>query len=175
MANTYTLISSVTVGSGGSTSIAFSSIPSTYTDLHLVISARTDRSSVVDYLRIRFNSDTGSNYSYKGVISYSGIVDGAISGSSLTSVQGLVLNGDTSTSNTFCNNSLYIPNYTSSNNKSLSYETVLENNSTTNYEFGSYAGLWGQTSAITSINLFTVNTNNFKQYSTAYLYGISNA
>ena len=43
MATTYTLISSVTVGSGGAASIEFTSIPSTYTDLVLKLSARSSR------------------------------------------------------------------------------------------------------------------------------------
>jgi len=36
------------------------------------------------------------------------------------------------------------------------------------------AGVWNQTSAITSIK-FTPNTGNFAQYSSATLYGISNS
>ena len=45
MANTYELISSVTVGAGGTTSVSFASIPQTYTDLKLVGSARGSRAS----------------------------------------------------------------------------------------------------------------------------------
>ena len=42
MADTYTLISSVTVGAGGASSIDFTSIPATYTDLLVKFSLRTD-------------------------------------------------------------------------------------------------------------------------------------
>ena len=55
MANTYTLISSVTVGSGGASSIDFTSIPATYTDLCLVWSGRSAGSDVDT--KITFNSE----------------------------------------------------------------------------------------------------------------------
>ena len=62
MANTYTLISSNTLTSSAA-SVTFSSIPATYTDLVLRISARSDRVSTTDRLRLTFNSDTATNYS----------------------------------------------------------------------------------------------------------------
>jgi hypothetical protein len=49
-----------------------------------------------------------------------------------------------------------------------------ENNSTTAWALGLMAGLWSSTSAITSIELYAPS-QTFLQYSTAYLYGISNA
>ena len=54
MANTYTLIASNTVGSGGAASISFSSIPSTYTDLLVKISTRDNTGSFNDML-LTFN------------------------------------------------------------------------------------------------------------------------
>jgi hypothetical protein len=67
----------------------------------------------------------------------------------------------------FSNNSVYIPNYAGSNFKSYSIDTVQERND--GYCFMNLAaGLWSDTSAITTIKL-TPNTNSFLQYSTAYL------
>jgi hypothetical protein len=51
MANTYTLISSVTVGSGGAANIEFTSIPQTYTDLLYKISGRLSVDSASAFLR----------------------------------------------------------------------------------------------------------------------------
>jgi len=64
MANTFVKIASVTVGAGGASSIDFTSIPGTYTDLKVVISARGSRSnSGSQTVSVRFNSDSGANYS----------------------------------------------------------------------------------------------------------------
>lgn len=58
---TYTLIGSSTLGSAAS-SVTFSSIPGTYTDLVLVVASVTNASST-NSVFLRFNSDSGSNYS----------------------------------------------------------------------------------------------------------------
>jgi len=58
MATTYTLISSVTVGSGGAATMTFSSIPQTYTDLLVRVSARNTSTSGSG-LNMRFNSTEG--------------------------------------------------------------------------------------------------------------------
>ncbi len=80
----------------------------------------------------------------------------------------------TITANTFSNVELYIPNYTSNNYKSISQDQVRENNSTTNTN-SLMALLWSDTSAINQITLIPFSSGTFDQYSTAYLYGISNA
>ena len=74
MANTFTKIASVTVGSGGASTMAFSSIPATYTDLQLLITSQTTSNN---YIKININSDTGSNYTYK-VIRGSGSAAGGV-------------------------------------------------------------------------------------------------
>lgn len=172
MATTYTLISSVTVGSGGAANIEFTSIPATYTDLSVVFSIRCVRSSVVEPGMLRFNSST-SNYSLRRLNA-----DGStVASSAVSGETGMIfgdINGDTATSNTFGNGSIYIPNYTGSNFKSISTDVVVENNATESSQY-LLAGLWSDTSAITTIRLYSRNSHNFKQYSTAYLYGISNA
>ena len=61
MANTYTLIASQTVGSGGASAINFGSIPNTYTDLLVKVSARM--SSANGSAGITFNG-TNTNYSF---------------------------------------------------------------------------------------------------------------
>ena len=62
MATTYSLISSVTVGSGSAATIGFTSIPATYTDLLLSYSARIDQTGIVRQVDISFNGST-SNFS----------------------------------------------------------------------------------------------------------------
>jgi hypothetical protein len=168
MANTYTLIASSTVGSGGAANIEFTSIPGTYTDLLVLTSARSTRNSdTIDDYVIRFNDSTTS-YSAKRLY---GNGSSAVSDSP-TDIRGFAV-ADNSTSNTFSNNTFYIPNYTSSNYKSVSIDGVNENNSSTAF-LGLVAGLWSNTAAITKITLLA-NNGNLMQYSTAYLYGIKNS
>ena len=160
-----TLISTYTVGASPVTSIDFTSIPSTYTDLLLVYSTRpsTADTSWIQYLR--FNGST-SNLSMR-------FLDGAGSGSgtsgnSSTTIQP-INEGTDGTSNTFANGSIYIPNYAGSTNKSVSVDSVSENNAATAYQRLA-AGLWANTAAITQVSL--VAPTNYTQYSTASLYGI---
>jgi len=171
MATTYTLISSVTVGSGGAASIDFTSIPSTYTDLLVSMSLRSAGTGVsTRYASVTFNSNT-SSYTYRRLYG-----NGSNAGSDNGSLRIIgTINGSTTTANTFSNLQLYIPNYAGSNNKSYSCESAEENNAT-GAELDMIAGLWSNTAAITSIKLESDQGSfNFAQYSTAYLYGISNA
>jgi len=167
---TYTLIGSNTVGSGGAASVTFSSIPATYTDLVVKLSARTTRAYLEDSVFLRFNSDSASNYVRRNIYSDGATV--ASGGGSYTSIDFYVC-GDTATASTFGNAEIYIPNYTGANYKSVSFDGVTENNATTALSLLE-AGIWNSTSAITSISL-TPNAGTFKQYSTFTLYGISNA
>jgi len=170
MANTYQLISSVTVGSGGAANIEFTSIPQTYTDLILKLSLQVQQSGV-DMIKLTFNNNS-SGYSYRSLFA-NGSGAYSYSGSSLSYLEHQYSNG-TATTNIFSNSELYIPNYTSSNNKSISVDTVNEANATDGYIIP-MAQLWANSSAITSIKLVPNSSINFSQYSTAYLYGISNA
>ena len=167
MANTYTLIASSTVGSGGAANIEFTSIPATYTDLCIITSLRTNRSAVVDDTTFSFNSSS-ANFTAKYLVG-----DGTSASSGSNSYY-LLTNGNTATSSTFSNHSIYIPNYAGSNNKSFSVDSVSENNATAAYALLT-AGLWSQTAAITSIKMAPLYGTLFLQYSTAYLYGISNS
>ena len=164
MANTYTLISSVEVGGAGAATIVFSSIPQTYTDLIIKFSSRR-ASGAESNIQLSFN--TGSTYNGKRIYG-----TGSSAASDTTTEWGGFIVGATQTSNTFSNNEVYIPNYTSSNAKSWSIDTVDENNASSSL-MGLGAQLWNGTAAITTITLTA--SNNFAQYSTAYLYGISNA
>jgi hypothetical protein len=169
MATTYTLISSVTVGSGGAANIDFQNIPQTYTDLCLSTSLRTDRVATQDGLTLEFNASS-ANFTRREL---TGNGASASSGSASNGFAGNI-DAASATASTFSNNQIYIPNYTGSTNKSYSADSVQENNATTAYAV-LVAGLWSQTTAISRITLKSDNAANFVQYSTAYLYGISNA
>lgn len=171
MANTYIQIgSTVTVGSGGAADITFSSIPATFTDLKLVISSRSTQAGLGEANRISFNGDTTSgNYTQKRLL---GVGSGAGSSQSQTLRESLFNVGSNATASTFANSEIYIPNYASANAKSVSIDTVTENNATEAYA-ALIAILWSGTAAITSIALVPeTGSSTFVQYSTAALYGI---
>jgi hypothetical protein len=171
MATTYSLISSVTVGSGGAASIDFTSIPATYTDLVIKISLRSLYSGPADNLGISFNGSTAS-FSLK--LLYGTGTAAASYGSASDNNNVINFSAATATSNTFGNGEIYIPNYAGSSNKSFLADGVSENNATFANQ-ALQAGLRSNTAAITSIELDSGNSQNFVQYSTAYLYGISKA
>ena len=170
MANpTMTLIGSpITVGSGGVSSVTFSSIPATYTDLVVKVSSRTDNTDTPIY--IYFNSDTtNANYSVRRLLG----TGSAASSASFSAPYVIYADVSTYTASTFGNAEVYIPNYLVSANKSMSIDSVDENNAT-GAEAVLTAGLWSNTAAITTIK-FQPLTGNFAQYSTFYLYGIKNS
>ena len=168
---TYTLISSVTVGSGGSSTISFTSIPQTYTDLVILGSDRIDTADGFPWreYNLRFNSST-SNFSNKWLL---GINSGVQTATETANIYVRSV-GSLATTNIFSSEYIYISNYTGSTNKSVYLDYAEENNSSSTYLLGIAAGLWADTSAITSIQLVPVS-GNFIQYSNVYLYGISNA
>jgi len=163
-------ISTVTVGSGGASSIDFVNIPQTYTDLVIKVSARSTSSS--GDCRIELNGSGGTAYS--GRLLYgdgSAVASASNSGQALMSWGAGSINRSTTTSNTFANTDVYIPNYTSSNNKSVSTDSVEENNATQAYSQLA-ASLWASSAPVTSIKLTPSGSGNFTQYSSATLYGI---
>jgi len=175
MANTYVLISSQVLASSAA-SVTFSSIPATYTDLVLRCSARMDPAGAFANLYIRFNSDTATNYSDAYLSTGNGTTGNSGRDTSATLGYLGLTDANSATANTFGNFELYIPNYTASANKPYSSITSLENNTATQgYANAAIAGLWRNTAAITSITMTSDASQSFVQYSTFYLYGISNA
>ena len=180
-ANSYESIATVTVGSGGSSSITFSSIPGTYTHLQLRGIGRSDRSASADYIKMQFNSDTSSIY-YDHVLigdgsSASASTSQAYYGSStVAQVRIPVVPGSTTTNaSTFGASVTDILEYTNTNK----YKVVralggYDDNGSGNINF--FSGLWRSTSAITSITLTPNNggsgSTTFPQYTTFALYGI---
>lgn len=163
----WTLIEHIEVGSGGAATIEFDSIPQDATDLCFLVSMRSTTSgSEHENINLTFNA-SGSDFSFRMLRG-----SGSAASSASESVPFFAYaprNG--TTSNTFGNAILYIPNYAGSTNKSYSVDFVTEANQTGSWQ-AIVAGLWSNTAAITSV-VFAPVTNNFAQYSSATLYGIT--
>lgn len=164
--NNIKLIEAKTVGVGGVAYIEFTDIPQTYTDLHIYLSVRASTNAEL-YATVN-NSNSG--YTNRQIQGNGATVSG---GTYQTSRYFLgEANWSSFTSNTFSSQHLYFSNYTSSLNKSLSTESITENDATTTYSY-LIGGIWSGSSAISSIK-FTISSGTFDQHSTAYLYGVSN-
>lgn len=162
---TYKLISTVTVGSGGAATIEFTSIPGTFDDL--LIKASTRHATGASELILRFNGTT-TTYSTRYL---QGSGSTATSGTFGTSSFYLnEENYNSYTASTFASTEIYVPNYAGSTNKSISSDSVTENNATQSWQQLT-AGLWSTTTAISTITLLH-SSGNFAEHSTATLYGI---
>lgn len=174
MANTHVLISSVVVGAGGTSSIDFTNISQTYTDLLILHSLRSGYNAFADDIGFRFNNDTGNNYS---LLTLYGQNANSGSGTVANNSYGYLgyLPASTATANVFSNGYLYIPNYTANIYKSSTCDNIQEYASSSNYTLMMIGNIWNSNSAITSIKLFSSNGANWLQYSSAELYGIKNS
>lgn len=163
-----------TVLASDQTDVTFSAITGTYTDLVLLISARSSDSGNTDRVKITFN---GSATSYSNIYVFgsgTSVTSAMLSGGN-TYIQMYGITDNGGTSNTFGNAEIYIPNYAGSTNKVANVSSVAENNSATANLVGITAGLWSNTGAITSIKLDPVVATDFKAGSRFDLYGIKNS
>ena len=160
---TMTLIETKTLGSAQA-SIEFTSIPQDGTDL-LVLGSARNTATTAETILFSFNSST-SNFTARFLQG-----NGASASSSTLARFAANTVGGTETSNTFSNFQIYIPNYAGATNKSYSTDTVTENNATTAFQT-IIAGLWSNTSAITSITL-TSGSGNLAIGTTISLYKIT--
>jgi hypothetical protein len=167
MPTTYVKIDSVTVGAGGASSIAFTSIPQTYTDLVVKLSGRTTATNQT--VLIRFNSDTTTTNYRRFVLGGTGSGGGFSQNINDNGIGYVPIS--TYTANVFGVAEIYIPNYAGSGYKAYNTDSTTENNAVESYTAlaGTY---WNSTAAITSITL--TNAGNWAQYSTATLYGVLN-
>ena len=156
--STYSTIATTTFS--GQTSITFSSIAGTYTDLVLVIQGS---SSAVQSINMRFNSDSGSNYSTTRILGSGSAASSARESNVTRNVVGFIENGQTTSI-------AQIMNYSNT----TTFKTSLARlNSPASYT-GAYVNLWRSTSAITAIEIFNDGGGAFNNGS-ATLYGITAA
>jgi len=177
MAQTYQLIESVTLGSN-TASINFSSIPSTYTHLELLIQARSTHTSANDFVLLRYNGNsTAGAYAYSSLQVLSGYLtteNGSINSASFTGF--CSISGDGNQSNIFGISRIVIPEY---KNTSVAKTGFAVGNSAYGTGFESSITLqglyWNSTAAISSIALILNSGTNFKTGSTFQLYGFTKA
>lgn len=164
----YDALSTVTVPSGGVSSITFAGIPSTYKHLQIrAISAGTDNTNV----RLRFNGDTGSNYSYHGMQAGAGYGSSVYTNSGTTQTSTMFFDQQQGNSTYYNATISDVLDYTStSKNKTIRTLSGVETNSAGFIYFES--GLWYKTpETITSITIFPFS-GSFYANSQFTLYGV---
>lgn len=168
----YDSIATTVVGSGGASSVTFSSIPSTYTHLQVRITAKGNRSIAIENGYLTFNGDSNNNYNNHnlyadGTTVYAG-VNNSDPGMLIYTFAG---NGGQSDSNVFGAGVIDILDYTSTNKFKVSRALAGYDNNTQGL-LGLNSGLWRNTNAITSLTLTPTGGTAWLQNSSFALYGI---
>lgn len=160
VANSYESIETYTVGAGGQSTISFTSIPSTYKHLQIRYSG-----FVANDAFIRFNGDTGTNYSRHSL--YGNGASAAAYGAANETAMGFTYTASsTNPGAVICD----VLDYANTNK----YKTIKVLNGDDQNGSGIImlaSGNWRNTAAITSITIFE-DSGVFGQYSSFALYGI---
>lgn len=162
---TYEPIATTTLSSAAS-SITFSSISAAYTDLRITFVAQG--SGGQRFLRIRYNGDTASNYSYTN-LNGNGSSAASIGAANLQWIPLGENTGSTTSQPSFYTIDIF--SYAGSTYKTALMTNSADQNGTG--EVGRQVGLWRSASAVTSVELYA--TGNFAAGATATLYGILKA
>jgi hypothetical protein len=162
MTITYDKIATTTLGSTQST-ITFSSITNTYTDLVIVL---TVKASSAGDIYLRLNGDTGTNYSYTY---FSGSGSAVDSGRANTGDYGLLLDAYGLPDNS--NNHIAIVNLNNYSN-TTTFKTSLSRSSNAALGTDAVIALWRSTSAINALTFRFNGAQTFSAGSTITLYGI---
>jgi hypothetical protein len=165
------LIDTVTVGSGGASSISFASIPSTYQHLQIRGISRTNRADTNDFMTLRFNSDSGTNYAYHSLYGNGASAGGNDTGTSTGTPWSGVTAGGNATASMFGTAIWDVLDYKNTNKyKTTRLLSGTDQNSTTGRIYF-MSNLWQNTAAITTVTIIPTYGTSFSQYSSFSLYG----
>ncbi len=165
MAITYEPISTQTLANTTTSTVTFSSIPATYTDLILICSVGNNSGTGSGGMQTRYNNDTGSNYSWTYLV-----------GNGTSASSGRNSNAtyfDTAMENDTTNYGIIITQVMNYSN-ATTFKTAITRGSASTKEAGANVSLYRSTSAINRIDCIKAD-GNFKNGSTFTLYGIKSA
>jgi hypothetical protein len=169
--NSFESIATATVGAGGQSSIDFTSIPSTYKHLQIRgIGRLTTASSGASNIGVRFNSDSGTNYSYHILAGRGGTASAGGAGSANQMYLPDMIIRDGSTANAYSDFVIDILEYANTSiYKSIRGLSGWDSNG--DGKIALTSGSWRNTAAVTSITLVP-ESDLYKQYNQFALYGI---
>jgi hypothetical protein len=157
---TYKALANVTLGAAAS-SVTFSSIPATYRDLVVVVTAL---GSTTLEGRIRLNSDSGNNYSYVRMSSSGSAASSANAGSQSSGFLSVIADATASGPLTMFIN---IMDYSATDK----HKTIISRAAAAGTGTEAFANRWADTSAVTTVQILT-STGNWASGATFNLFGI---
>ena len=156
--------------SGSSNYIEFSSIPSTYKHLQIRLIGRSAVGSNFDFPNMRFNSDSGSNYSWHN-LNGDGSSAGAQALANATLIFTSIVSGSSAGANIMGTDVIDILDYSNTNKYKTSRALAGVDLNGSGY-VALHSGNWRSTTAISSIQLYTNSSSNWTSTSTFALYGV---
>lgn len=176
-AGSYELISTTVLGSSqASVTFDVSTYASTYKHLQIRTAARTNRATATDYMRLRFNSDTGSNYNWHSLLG-----DGSAVYSEGNAPEFFIeidrIAAVNSTTNAFGSTVIdFLDVFSSTKYKTIrSFGGVWGANDTTGRRIHLNSGAWRNTAVTTSLTLAPGGGTDFVTGSRFSIYGIKGA
>jgi hypothetical protein len=170
MAKTYTPIATRTLSTAAA-SITFSSIPSTYTDLIVIINGGTF--SQGDNVYLRFNSDSGTNYSFTELRGTGSAATSAQASNQTAAYLMSSIGGGATLGQNYIAN---IMNYSNSTTNKTVISRANQPDSSTSYPgVGAYVNLWRNTAAINTVLIGRTGGGDLALDSTFTIYGIKAA
>lgn len=167
----YDALAAVTL-SASTSSVTFADIPTGYKHLQIRALTRTDRSDTNEFMTVRFNSDTGTNYAYHSLYGNGSSAGAADTGTSTATPWSATTAGGNAGASMFGAVILDILDYQNTNKyKTLRSLSGTDQNATTGRIYFQ-SNLWQSTSAITSITVTPTHGTNFVTYSRFALYGV---
>jgi len=169
--NSYESIATVTVGSGGQSSISFSSIPSTFKHLQIRGIGRTTNSGTLGNPGINFNGDTNANNYTLHILYGDGSSASAYGGGAGSGTDTSITTGSSAGASIFGVAVIDVLDYASTNKyKTVRSLTGADLNGSGTIRL--YSNLWMNTAAISSLTLTPSASASYSQYSSFALYGI---
>jgi hypothetical protein len=166
----YDALATVTVPSGGAASVSFVGIPSGYKHLQVRYIARTNRSSLIDGISIRYNSDSGTNYTNHSLLG-DGANASASAGTGQTYSAVNVVVGNTAGANMFGAGVIDLLDYANIS-KYKTMRTIGGFDRNGGGYAALYSGLWLNTAAITSLTFGSTDGTGLLEFSQFSLFGV---
>lgn len=171
MSKTFATIQSQTLNNSSTSTVTFSSIPQTFTDLFFICHVRSADSTTG--INIRFNGDSASNYAASYFLANnSSVTTAAYIGHTSILATGFSSSATVSGSSNFSPFIFSVLSYSSSVIKKTTVGQAFAFNSTSDHAINISNGAWDSTNAINSVSL--IGTGNFAAGSVFSLYGIKN-